>query len=255
MDFKKLDIVQLIHNSPLTNLSSEYQSKLIDKIKETFTNDQQQLFVASFYSYLNCDSKTEFIIDLNDIWKWCGFSRKDPAKRVLEKYFIENIDYKKAAPQIGGAGFQDENDKNLGGAGLNKENILLNINTFKKFCLKAGTKKADEIHDYYLKLEELMHEILKEQFHEQLLCKEKEIEEKQKQLEEKDKHIQLLKKKPDTEGFYSKNGEGYIKYNGKRIDCGTYKDEIDAAKAYNKKAEELNNLETTKIKYSLNVFD
>ena len=26
----------------------------------------------------------------------------------------------------------------------------MTINTFKKFCLKAGTKKADEIHDYYL---------------------------------------------------------------------------------------------------------
>ena len=26
----------------------------------------------------------------------------------------------------------------------------MTINTFKKFCLKAGTKKTDEIHDYYL---------------------------------------------------------------------------------------------------------
>lgn len=204
MDFKKLDIVQLIHNSPLTNLSTEYQTKLIDKIKETFTNDQQQLFVASFYSYLNYDSKTEFIINLDDIWKWCGFSRKDNAKRVLEKHFIENIDYKKAAPQNCGAGFQDDNDKNLGGAGLNKENILLNINTFKKFCLKAGTKKADEIHDYYLKLEELMHEILKKQFHEQLLCKEKEIEEKNKKIE-------LLEHRPFTHGFGSwKKGFVYL---------------------------------------------
>ena len=39
--------------------------------------------------------------------------------------------------------------RNLGGAGLNKETISLTVNAFKKFCLKAGTKKADEIHDYY----------------------------------------------------------------------------------------------------------
>jgi hypothetical protein len=44
----------------------------------------------------------------------------------------------------------------------------------------------------------------------------------------------------------------YIKYNRKVINCGTFKDEIDAAKAYNLKAEELNKLETTKIKYELN---
>ena len=33
--------------------------------------------------------------------------------------------------------------------GHNKEIFMLNVETFKKFCLKAGTKKADEIHDYY----------------------------------------------------------------------------------------------------------
>lgn len=44
----------------------------------------------------------------------------------------------------------------------------------------------------------------------------------------------------------------YIKYNGKRIDCGTFKNEEDAARAYNKKAEELNVLDTTKIKYIIN---
>ena len=31
---------------------------------------------------------------------------------------------------------------------------------FKSFCLKAGTKKADEIHDYYIKLEELIQEVI-----------------------------------------------------------------------------------------------
>ena len=38
--------------------------------------------------------------------------------------------------------FSDKESNNLGGAGLNKETIMITINTFKKFCLKAGTKKA-----------------------------------------------------------------------------------------------------------------
>ena len=38
--------------------------------------------------------------------------------------------------------------------GNNKETILMNIKTFKLFCLKAGTKKADQIHEYYINLEE-----------------------------------------------------------------------------------------------------
>jgi hypothetical protein len=44
----------------------------------------------------------------------------------------------------------------------------------------------------------------------------------------------------------------YIKHNRKVINCGTFKDEIDAARAYNKKAEELNALSETKTKYELN---
>jgi hypothetical protein len=39
----------------------------------------------------------------------------------------------------------------------------MTINTFKKFCLKADTKKADEIHEYYIGLEELLHETLDEE--------------------------------------------------------------------------------------------
>ena len=94
MDFQRLDIVQLINNSPLTKLSTEFHTKLLNKIQDSFTDDQQQLFVASFYSYLNYNSKTDFVINLDDVWKWCGFGRKSDAKRVLEKNFSNEIDYK-----------------------------------------------------------------------------------------------------------------------------------------------------------------
>ena len=45
----------------------------------------------------------------------------------------------------------EKQSKKKSKGGQNKEQILMNINTFKKLCLKAGTKKADEIHDYYIK--------------------------------------------------------------------------------------------------------
>ena len=51
------DIVNLIEQSPITKLSGDYHSKLITKIKDTFNDTQQQMFVASFYCYLNCDKK------------------------------------------------------------------------------------------------------------------------------------------------------------------------------------------------------
>ena len=155
-----LDIVQLINNSnSATILSEKYANKLLNKIKETFTTSQQQMYVANFYCFLKHDSDKDFIIDFDSVWKWVGFTRKNDGKKLLEKYFKIDVDYniKKAAAEITVAG------KNLGGAGLNKETIMLNINTFKKFCLKACTKKSDEVHDYYIKLEKLLNETVNEQ--------------------------------------------------------------------------------------------
>jgi len=151
-----VDIVELIESNPITKLSGDYQSKLVEKVKNNFTNYEQQLFLSSFYCYLKYDNKNDFVIDLDNVWKWLGFSQKDAAKRVIEKNFVIDKDYKIFAPQVGGA-------KKSNRGGHNKEIIMLNVETFKKFCLKAGTKKADEVHDYFIKLENIMFEITKEE--------------------------------------------------------------------------------------------
>jgi hypothetical protein len=150
-----LNIVELVEQNPITRLSNCNQGKLITKIKTKFSTEEQQLFVASFYSYLNYNSNTDFVIDLDNVWKWLAFSNKDGAKRVLEKSFILDKDYKMIAPDASGA--------KSGRGGHNKETILLTIKAFKLFCLKAGTKKADQIHEYYLKLEETLHEVVNEE--------------------------------------------------------------------------------------------
>jgi hypothetical protein len=76
-------------------------------------------------------------------------------------------------------------------------------------CLKSGTKRADEIHDYYIKLEELMQETLREELqtkeletnNAKKLIEEKEIEyqrqleENAKQLEEKEQELEMYKQK------------------------------------------------------------
>ena len=191
-----LNISHLIEKNSITRLSKDYENKFLTKIKENFSENQQQLFVASFYCFLNYDTKKDFVIDFDNVWKWLGFSRKDHGKTVLNKHFVIDVDYqvKKAAPPTSGAAFEyNKEPKNLGGAGLNKESIMLTINTFKKFCLKADTKKADEVHDYYIKLEQLLQETVNEESNElrlQLTYKEEEkliIENEKKQLQEEHK--------------------------------------------------------------------
>lgn len=57
-----LNIVELIENNPITRLSGTYQHKLLTKIKENFTNNEQQMFVTSFYCYLNYDYQNDFVV-------------------------------------------------------------------------------------------------------------------------------------------------------------------------------------------------
>lgn len=80
-----LDIVNLIETNPITKLANAYNNKLLNKIKENFTETEQQLFVSSFFCYLNYNSTTDFVIDLDNIWKWLGFQQKVKARILLEK--------------------------------------------------------------------------------------------------------------------------------------------------------------------------
>ena len=198
-----VDIVNLIESNPITKFNGNYQSKLIEKVKNIFTSYEQQLFLSSFYCYFKYNNKTDFVIDLDNIWKWLGFGQKVNAKRVLEKNFIIDDDYKILLCQLA-----KQDDKIHGGH--NKEIIMLNVDTFKKFCLKADTSKANEIHDYFIKLETIMFEIANEECHE-LTQQLKKIETtKNKEMEEK-----LIKQKElDNEKFLLKqfNNAGNMVY-------------------------------------------
>ena len=193
-----LNIVDLIENNPITRLSNTYQHKLLNKIQTNFSDNEQHMFVASFYCYLKHDSSKDFVIDLDNVWEWLGFNKKHNAKYLLEKQFIIDSDYKIFAPESSGA-------KNETRGGHNKEIIMLTVETFKRFCLKAGTKKADEIHDYYLKLEKTLHEVLEEESQELTLQLEKKNTVLQQQLATQvitsEKEKERLKEKTILEHF------------------------------------------------------
>ena len=181
-----INIIKLMEENPNTKLSKPYQGKLINKLKDNFSTEEQQLFITSFYCYLNYKSY-EFVIDLDHIWKWLGFSQKIRAKELLEKNFKVEIDYKIIS-------LRSEENVSIGRP---SEKIMMNIKTFKKFCLKANTSKANEIHEYYIKLEETLHEVIDEESNElrlQLEMKEEIIQKKDEQLEKKDNKIKNLQR-------------------------------------------------------------
>ena len=196
---QELNIVELIEKNPISKLSNAYNNKLINKIKDNFTDFESQLFVSSFYCYLNYDKNIDFVLDLDDIWKWLGFKQKIDSKRLLEKHFKLDIDYKNLAfvttkaTSINvnlalGDPKASSNDEKWGGQ--NKQTILLTIKCFKSLCLKAQTKKAGEIHEYYMKMEEVLHQIVEEETDELKL----QLQQKENIILEKDITIKNSKK-------------------------------------------------------------
>jgi hypothetical protein len=211
---EKFDVVNLIEKNPITRLSKDYQNRLIKKVQNMFTDHQQQLFISSFFCFLRYNPKNDFVVNFDEIWKWMGFTRKDHAKRLLDKILVENIDYKIFFPPKGeNSENANSNNKNIvflqsqenskkeinikdkkinrdkdgniiknnsdekNKRGRPEEKILMTINAFKKFCLKANTARSDEIHDYYIKMEELLQETINEEtdeLREQLLLKDTE---------------------------------------------------------------------------------
>ena len=191
-----LNIVALIENNPITKLSRDYNVKLLTKIKSSFTDFEQQLFLSSFYCYLNYHPTNDFVIDLDNIWKWLGFSQKARAKELLEKQFTIDKDYMKLLSDE-----RKQTSATKGSGGRNKETFLLNVKTFKSLCLKAGTNKADEIHEYYMKMEEIIQEVINEECNElkmQLEQKEKQLE---AQIQQTEKEKEELKERTIIEQF------------------------------------------------------
>jgi phage anti-repressor protein len=154
----------------------------LDKIKTNFSDTEQQLFIGSFYCYLNYDTKKDFIVDLDNVWKWLGFNKKYNASIVLNKQFTEKIDYINLAPAPSGARSDDEK---WGGQNIKK--IMMTIKCFKSLCLKAQTKKASEIHEYYMKMEEVLHEVIEEEGTE---LKQK-MEEQKRLLDQKTEELRI----------------------------------------------------------------
>jgi len=211
------NIIDLIEKNPISKLSNTYNSKLLGKIKALFTDFEQKLFISSFYCYLKYDKINDFIVDLDDVWKWLGFSQKIRAKECLEKYFKIDVDYKLAFSTEKAVLETENNIKKNGGQNIKK--IFMTIKCFKSLCLKAQTSKASEIHNYYINLEEILHQTIEEEtkeLREQLLqIKQSNEEHTQKAIEET-----LIKQFPiNTECIYfgtinntNESGDKLIKF-------------------------------------------
>ena len=141
--------------------------KLLKLLKDKF--DNFELLKLNFSLYIaNKNNKNKFIINLYEVFKWIGFSRKDHAKKLLTKEnngFKINIDY-----------IINYNQKNNKG-GQKEETILLTTKCFKIMCLIARTSESRKFYDYYITLEEVISEYFENKYIEENLILTKELNE------------------------------------------------------------------------------
>jgi len=178
---KSINFTELVKNSN-TTLTLGLQTKIVDKLNETFSEQEQHWYVANLYMYMNYHATNDYPINLDDVFKMIGFANKGNAMKTIKSNFVENEDYKTS--------LLPKEKSSWGGSG--KEEIMLNTDTFKNLCMIAKTNKGKEIRKYYVKLENIYNEIIKEEIQEQKIL----LENKDKQLEnngELQKHNLLLR--------------------------------------------------------------
>ena len=129
--------------------------KLLNMFANEFTTDDQKMFVDNFHLYLkHGHDHNVYPIDLDNIWKWIGFSRKCNAKRHLKKFFKEDDDYIVSTPLL----FHEQRVHR----GQNNEKIMLNVNAFKSMCMTVNTDKGAQTRNYYIKMEAIFLKYIKE---------------------------------------------------------------------------------------------
>ena len=169
-----VNVASLFSECPIVRLNEVYQSRFLNTVSETFSTEDQQLFIASFYCFLNHHPTDDYVVDMDGIWQWLGYSNKQNAKRKLRLAFTESRDY--ILPIFK----DDQAGKSVGQhGGHNREVIRMNVETFKAFCMMAGTAKGAQVRSYYIQLERTLQTLLHEQTAELEQQLQKEIADKQ----------------------------------------------------------------------------
>ena len=168
---KSINFKDLVKNAN-TTLSFNIETKMINILNKEFNEEEQKWYIANLYIYMHYHPTNDYPINLEDVFKMIGFANKGNAMKTIKSNFTKDEDYKILLVR------KDER-KNEGG--FNKEDVMLNVDTFKNLCMLAKTKKGKEIRKYYVKLENIYNQLNKEEIEKQkILLMEKDVENKKK---------------------------------------------------------------------------
>ena len=70
------------------------EDELMQLLYTNLDVEDKERFILHFKLYLESgNDTTAFVVDMDDIWEWLGFSKKDKAKNVLLRKFEQDVDF------------------------------------------------------------------------------------------------------------------------------------------------------------------
>jgi phage anti-repressor protein len=134
---------------------------LVEQIKGRITYEskwtQQQIdeTVSYLIKSLTIDeSKEKYPIKLDEIAKLLEYTELRKAQFLLLEHFKENLDYSLLENK--------DEQKKVGVGGHNKKNYVLTSTCAKQLCMLSSTKKAKSFRMYFIIIEDLLKEIIKD---------------------------------------------------------------------------------------------
>ncbi|MDD4938243.1 MAG: hypothetical protein PHX34_04505 [Candidatus Shapirobacteria bacterium] len=165
----------------MTDVQRYSEKKILALLKKNLTPEELEMYIESFSWHFKYNANKDFVVDLDMYWKKLGYASKQKAIVLIEKSFIENIDYSRECSDKGlieqsttrliengvsqgnSCIQQDKRVSHVNHGGQNIKKFFLTVNGFKNFCMLASTKEAKTIRTYYIKIENIIHEFIKKQ--------------------------------------------------------------------------------------------
>lgn len=111
---------------------------------------------------MNYHPTNDYPINLENVFHLIGFANKGNAMKTIKNNFTKDEDYKTLLFPT-----EKQKDTEETRGGHNREDVMLNVDTFKSLCMLAKTDKGKEIRKYYVKLENIHNKIIKQEIEQQ----------------------------------------------------------------------------------------
>lgn len=127
---------------------------------------------------LESNKDDDFKVDFNPLWEWCGYSRKDSAKRTLDNNFELDFDFHIIV------------EPTTTGIQANpRQTIMLTVDAAKEFAMLAQTSQGKQVRKYFIQAEKALRASIKPQTYIEALEAHLESEKEKERLRQKNKSL------------------------------------------------------------------